>query len=114
MQGERAHKIIPQGNHLVLSQRVAAGEWKNQYRFTLQPYSYPDYVEMCHYHQASPQSHFTRARVCTLATQEGRITLSGMRLITTLNGGDRQERVLESEEEYSTLLLERFGIVMTN
>lgn len=114
VQGVRAYKIMPDDNHLILRQRIAAGEWKNQYRFTLQPYDYPDYVGMCHYHQSSPQSHFTKARVCTMAIPEGRITLSGMRLITTHYGGDRQERLLESEEEYARLLQERFGIVMTN
>ena len=114
IQGNRAYKITPDGSHLILSQCVAADEWKSQYRFTLEPYSYPDYAEMCHYHQTSPQSHFTKAPLCTMATPDGRLTLSDMRLITTLNGGERQERALKSEEEYATVLRERFGIVITN
>jgi N-hydroxyarylamine O-acetyltransferase len=91
--------------------------WKALYRFTLQPYEYPDYAEMCLYHQTSPESHFTRSRICSRATEDGRITLSDMRLITTSrNGADqtRNERTLQSEAEYAPVLREQFGIVMTS
>ena len=60
------------------------------------PYSrieYDDYAEMCRYHaDFPPQSHFTRARICSLATEEGRITLSDMRFITTSTNKEKQER----------------------
>ncbi|HEV7843102.1 MAG TPA: arylamine N-acetyltransferase [Pyrinomonadaceae bacterium] len=111
-QGRRAYQILPDGAHLVLMQREGDDEWEAQYRFTLQTYSYADYAEMCHYHQTSPQSHFTRARICSRATEKGRITLSEMRLITTTEEGERQERTLTSEEEYAIILREHFGIVM--
>jgi N-hydroxyarylamine O-acetyltransferase len=99
---------------LTLWQRDGAdGEWKAQYRFTLRPYKYSDYEEMCRYHQTSPQSHFTRGRICARATPDGRITLSEMRLITIRNG-ERQERVLASEEEYAAILREHFGITLND
>jgi N-hydroxyarylamine O-acetyltransferase len=69
---------------------------------------------MCRYHQTSPQSHFTQARICSLTTAEGRITLSDMRLITTSTNNEKQERNLTSEAEYATILRECFGIVMTS
>ena len=111
VQGERAYQILPDGDHFILKQRDNNGEWNTQYRFSLQPYSYADYVEMCHYHQTSPQSHFTQGRICTRATPAGRITLSEMRFITTGKDGERQERVLTKEEEYASLLCEQFGII---
>lgn len=113
-QGSRAYRILPDGTHLILMQREKDDEWKAQYRFTLQPHSYDDYAEMCRYHQTSPQSHFTRARICSRATEEGRITLSEMRFITTSQEGKRQERTLTSQEEYTAILREQFGIVMTS
>jgi N-hydroxyarylamine O-acetyltransferase len=114
-QGGRAYRILPDGPYLVLMQRDNGdGEWEAQYRFTLRPHEYVDYDGMCRYHQTSPESHFTKARVCSRATEEGRITLSEMRFITTLEGGGRQERVLTSQEEYAGILREQFGIVMTN
>ena len=111
-QGECGYKIVSDGADLTLMQRESVGEWKAQYRFTLQPYSYADYAEMCRYHQTSPNSHFTRARICTRATPEGRITLSEMRLIKTIHGQERTERLLTNDAEYSSVLNEHFGVVM--
>jgi N-hydroxyarylamine O-acetyltransferase len=111
-QGKRAYRIIPDGNLLILMQREDGKEWEAQYRFTLQPRAYADYAEMCRFHQTSPQSHFTQARVCSRATPEGRVTLSELRLITTTKDGGRRERPLASQEEYAAALREHFGIVM--
>jgi N-hydroxyarylamine O-acetyltransferase len=112
LEGERAYRILDDGAHLILARRDHGEEWKAQYRFTLQPHEYADYAEMCRYHQTSPQSHFTRARVCSRATPEGRITLSEMRLITTFKNGERQEQILTSQEEQVATLREHFGIEM--
>jgi len=64
---------------------------------------------MCRYHQTSPQSPFTRKRVCSRATPEGRITLSEMKLIMT-NGDRREERSLTSEAEWWAVLAYYFGV----
>jgi N-hydroxyarylamine O-acetyltransferase len=111
-QGERAYKIVADEPYQIMMQRESMGEWKAQYRFTLQPYNYADYAEMCRYHQTSPDSHFTKARICTRATPEGRVTLSGMRLITTIHGKERTERLLKSDAECASILKEYFGVVM--
>lgn len=124
VQGNRAYKIVPDGDHFILKQREGLirnqgeglirnhrdrdADWKSQYRFDLQPHIYADYLEMCHYQETSPQSHFTQSRICSRVTQDGRITLSDMRLITT-KGLDRHERTLSSEEEYAVALHEHFG-----
>jgi N-hydroxyarylamine O-acetyltransferase len=71
---------------------------KKEYSFTLQPRQLRDFAAMCHYHQTSPESHFTRKRVCTRATPEGRITVSDDKLIEPRNGV-RKERVLAGEGE---------------
>lgn len=110
-QGRRAYRIIPDGTHFILMQREDANEWKAQFRFTLQPRVYSDYAEMCHFHQTSPQSHFTQRRICSRATEEGRVTLSEMRFIVTNMNGEQQERLLESEGEYGAILRDHFDIV---
>ena len=111
-QGDRVYKIIEDESHLIMMQRQGSDEWKAQYRFTLQPYNYADYAEMCRFNQTSPESHFTKARVCTRATPEGRITLSEMRLITTTAGQERAELLLTNDAEYTSTLKDYFGIVM--
>ena len=54
---------------------------------------------------------FYQKRICSLATPMGRITLSDLRLITTVHS-ERNERVLASEEEYFVILAEQFGVVI--
>ena len=105
------YRIANDGAFFILLRREM-NEWKPQYRFTLQSHVYDDYAQMCHYHQTSPQSHFTQKRVCSLPTDSGRITISDMRWIETSSVTGRLERTLESAAEYSAVLRERFGIVI--
>jgi N-hydroxyarylamine O-acetyltransferase len=112
IQGHHAYRVVRKGEHLALMQRSDDDRWTKQYRFTLQPYQYSDYAEMCRYHQTSPQSHFTRARICSRATSDGRISLSEMRFITTTADGKRQEQILTNQEDYATILRDQFDVVM--
>ena len=112
VQSDRGYRVVREGTSLVVMQRSDNDEWNPQYRFTLKSYQYPDYAEMCRYHQTSPESHFTRARICSRATPEGRISLSDLRFIETA-GGKRQERILTNEEEYATILRDQFGVLLT-
>jgi N-hydroxyarylamine O-acetyltransferase len=68
-----------------------------QYRIETHPRILSDFEGMCWYHQTSPDSHFTRSLVCTRRTSEGRVTLSGRRLITTTESG-RTEIELEGDD----------------
>ena len=86
----------------------ANGVWNKQYLFTLQARQLSEFTAMCHYHQTSPDSPFTRKRVCSLATPDGRITVTGDKLIETRNGV-REERAL-TEDERIAILRERFGV----
>lgn len=79
------------------------------YIFSELPRSLRDYAGMCQYHQTSPNSHFTKSRVCSLATPDGRVTLAGMRLIITRDGR-REESMLSGENELRQCLNNRFGI----
>jgi N-hydroxyarylamine O-acetyltransferase len=103
-------RIEQAGDALRLERRRVDGEWKPEYRFSLEPRRLEEFEEMCHYHQTSPQSSFTQKRVCSLATSKGRVTLSDMKLITTSDGG-RTERLLESDAEWRAVLADHFGIV---
>lgn len=109
-QGDKAYRIDAAGDRFILQQRGADGVWRAQYRFSLRPHVFADYAEMCRYHQTSPDSHFTRQRICSRATAEGRISLSERRLIRT-RAGQRTEQELTGEEEYTQALREHFGIV---
>jgi N-hydroxyarylamine O-acetyltransferase len=88
---------------------MANDRWKREYSFTLQPRQLSEFADMCHYHQTSPLSHFTRKLICSRPTPEGRITLSDRTLIETRNGV-RQERILSGEDELRAKLHELFGV----
>jgi N-hydroxyarylamine O-acetyltransferase len=102
-------RLQPLGERLQLEKLGPDGIWKRQYSFAQQPRNLPDFAAMCSYHQTSPESHFTQNRICTRATPDGRITLSGMKLIVSRNGG-REEKMLSSEEERNQVLQQFFGI----
>jgi N-hydroxyarylamine O-acetyltransferase len=90
---------------------MVEGKWKRQYAFTLKPRELSEFAGMCRYHQTSPESHFTRQRICSLATLEGRITLSDQKLIET-RADSRQERLLAGAEEWRATLRKQFGVVL--
>ena len=108
VQGDESFRIESEEQYRVVFRRNGE-EWEPMYRFTLEPHQFADYEEMCRFHQTSPQSHFTQNRICSRATPEGRITLSGMRLIVTTKHG-REERLLDSAKEYEEVLRDQFGI----
>jgi N-hydroxyarylamine O-acetyltransferase len=115
VQGTRSFRIDTHDNYLILLRRNDGEDWEPQYRFTLQPFGFRDYEEMCRFHQTSPESHFTQNIICSRVTEDGRITLSDMRLITTTGPQrTRQEQMLATREEYDRILREQFGIVMKN
>jgi N-hydroxyarylamine O-acetyltransferase len=108
VQGEDAYRLMDADGYVIVLRRKGE-EWKPEYRFTLEPHEYSDFADMCHYHQTSPDSIFTRRRACTRATEDGRITVSDMRLIIT-ERGEKQERELGSHEEWTAVLREHFGV----
>ncbi len=103
------YRLTHDGSDWTYWERDETTGWQPQYRFTLQPHQLADFAERCHYQQTSPESHFTQKRICSLATPEGRVTISDFRLIITQNGR-RQERELTGRAEYEMTLREYFGV----
>ena len=80
-----------------------------QYVFELAPRQMHEFAGMCTFLQTSPDSFFTQSPICSLATEDGRLSLSGMRLITTA-AGVRSERELAGEAERGAVLRDLFGV----
>jgi N-hydroxyarylamine O-acetyltransferase len=80
-----------------------------QYAFALEPRAMEEFAEMCVLQQTTLGSHFLAAPICSRATEDGRVSLSGMRLITTTADG-RTERELESDDERTAVLRDLFGV----
>jgi N-hydroxyarylamine O-acetyltransferase len=110
LQGASAYLIIQDGAYSVLLRRNAGDDWTPQFRFTLEPHTLADFADRCRYHQTSSESSFTQGRICSLATPEGRVSLSDVRLIFSTIGG-RAETLLAGEAEYTAALRDHFRVV---
>jgi N-hydroxyarylamine O-acetyltransferase len=108
-QDVRTFRISERGGFLAVETRQDDSHWKPEYFFTLTPRQLQDFAPMCHFHQTSPESHFTRNRICSRLTSDGRITIADRKLIVTA-GGVKHERSFDSEDECVKAIKEEFGI----
>ncbi|MFN8453201.1 MAG: arylamine N-acetyltransferase [Anaerolineae bacterium] len=111
---EPGEQVQPSGRYRLSREGEDWIYWENdeaQYQFSLQPRRLADFDAMCRYHQSSPHSHFTRQRLCSLATPQGRVTFSDGTLILTANG-QRREWELSDRVEIEAALRRCFGVVL--
>jgi N-hydroxyarylamine O-acetyltransferase len=109
-QDNGAYRIDAVDGEYVLRRRAGdGGPWDAEHRFRDTPHALRDFAGMCLYHQRSPDSPFTKRRVCTLATLDGRVTLRDNRLIITRHGR-RSEQPVSGEATFRAALRAHFGI----
>ncbi|HEY8472922.1 MAG TPA: arylamine N-acetyltransferase [Natronosporangium sp.] len=112
---ERGEQTDPDGTFRIVEREYGDLEvfrdGEPQYRLETRPRTLADFEPTCWWQRTSPQSHFTRSLTCSLLTEDGRITLSGNRLIRTV-AGTRQEQPLGSDAEVLAAYREQFGIVL--
>jgi N-hydroxyarylamine O-acetyltransferase len=106
----RSYLLEPHGHGYLLKQNILDRGWEAQFKFALEPHPLRDFEDMCQFHQTSPTSHFRKSKLATLATEDGRITLSGMKLIRSGLDGSRSEVLLSNEHDYSAALAREFDI----
>ena len=94
-------------------QRRRDFDWEPQYVFSLTPRRLSEFTDKCQRQQTSSESIFTQKTVCSLATLDGRITLSNNSLITTAGKLHKEQEVV-GETDYRVLLKTHFGIDLGN
>jgi N-hydroxyarylamine O-acetyltransferase len=109
VEGDRTYRVAVTEWALTLERLSPGTDWEPQYAFNGAPRRLADFAEMCRWQQTSPESHFTQKAICSLATEDGRITLSNGRLIET-KAGNKSERSIKDHAEYRDLLRLHFGI----
>ncbi|MFD1395356.1 arylamine N-acetyltransferase [Kroppenstedtia eburnea] len=90
-------------------QKKTEGHWVTEYRFTTLPYELQAFTSMCQHHQTSPASTFTQKKMCTIATDDGRITLT-QDFLTITRDGKKQKHPVTSDRQFHDELLRYFGI----
>lgn len=82
--------------------------WALEYLFSLEPHALGDYAPMCDFQQFSPESAFTKKRICSIATATGRVSLTDSKLIIT--HGAVKDEIPVPAAEWLRVLEETFGI----
>lgn len=97
-------------NHLIVQkENISNSSLLPEYIFTQKERELNDFTEMCNYHQLDSNSHFTKKRLCTLLTLEGRITVTGN--IFKIQKNDKVfESEIKSDVDLKKILLKYFKI----
>ncbi|CAM2069227.1 Arylamine N-acetyltransferase [Sulfidibacter corallicola] len=105
------YRIQQDGDAWVMQQRKPGETWQHQYLFTLQGHDIEAYHEMCLYQQTNPESSFSHKSVCSIATPDGRSTISNGRFIRSTADG-RHVEPIETESAYRDLLQRHFQVAL--
>lgn len=89
--------------------KKAGDAWLPQYMSKPFARDLSEFAEMCDFQQFSPESHFTKGKVCSVLTGDGRKTLTDKKFIVTSNG-EKTETLVESDEEFDQILVREFNI----
>lgn len=95
-------------NYLKLSKIVKDDVYTDEYIFTTRERDWQDFNKMNKYHQTSPDSPFTKKKVCTIAKENGRVTLTNDKLIIT-EGSTKKVIEVKDEKDFDKKLYEYFG-----
>lgn len=108
------YRILPNPNlaQSYFLQKKKEGVWDAEYAFTTTPRQLHQFAERCEFQQNSPQSTFRKKWLCSLATETGRITLSGDELIIT-DGEKRTVQKIASSDERQDVLKKYFGFILS-
>lgn len=80
-----------------------------EYIFSIFEHELAEFAEMCDFQQYSPQSHFTKGKLCSIMSANGRKTLTDTKFIVT-SGDEKREFQIESTEDFNERLDREFGI----
>jgi N-hydroxyarylamine O-acetyltransferase len=107
-QGNRAYALEESGGQWLYRPDPAPTEGAVGYGFALAAHPLSAFAEVCDWTQTSPDSHFVKNLICTRPTADGRVTISGDRLLTT-TGANKHVSAIADPEALTALLRERFG-----
>ncbi len=106
-------------NGVYVIQRDGAGSFEvvkkstdgfdSEYVFGLDGRDLSEFSDMCEFHQTSPDSHFTRGKLCSIMTVDGRKTLTDSKYIVSAAGA-RTETDVETPAMFDEILLREFQI----
>ncbi|MEM7103380.1 MAG: arylamine N-acetyltransferase [Bacteroidota bacterium] len=98
-------------DHYFIVKKVLEDKVNPEYLFTTLERTYTEYIPMCYYMQTHPDSHFVKKRLCTIPTDDGRITITGDTLKIKI-GKETTEIPIRNDEHYNKILKDHFNIIL--
>lgn len=93
----------------LLAIRERGGDWQARYRFDETPRALADFGPSCDHQQTSPDSLFRKDYLCCQTRAEGRVTITGRKLVIVDRYG-RHESALPDHEAFARALKVHLGL----
>lgn len=103
------YRILKKGGYF-LAQTAIQGEWKNMYRFTLNPHYFVDYKVANWYTATHPDSHFTKKLTVARAGEGCRYVLNNNQFTIHQLNGESQQKTLKSPNDIKEILTDVFRL----
>lgn len=107
---DTTYRLTRDDERWTLHLRVGAEDWATWYTFAETPRALADFAGRSAFFQDDPSSHFRQGPMATLSRRDGRVTVTGDRLIETV-GRVRTDRAI-TPGEVDALLASELGIVL--
>lgn len=104
-------RIVDFDNSYLLVQKKVDDGWNSEYLFSMKARTLDEFANKCEYHQTSPDSHFTRKKLCSIPFKNGRITITD-NVLKISKDGNTEETIIENEIQFNKLLKDYFNIVL--
>lgn len=105
------YKINKENHSFLLSESLDGVNFNKVYLINTKSRSIEEFHEECKLTQHSKDSHFVKNRICTLPTNNGRLTLFNDTFKIRINES-KTEQQIHSNEEFEKILKENFNIVL--
>lgn len=107
---DSSYRFVRLDNRWLLQRLLEANEWHDEHSFdaAMTPLRLSDFEHANYYYQTAPGSYFRQGRICSRATDDGRISLTGDTLIVTPDG-QREETPIDGEQTFVRSLNNYFG-----
>ncbi|MDA0193700.1 MAG: arylamine N-acetyltransferase [Bacteroidetes bacterium] len=96
-------------DEFILTSSADCSEFKKEYIFIDTIKQFIEFMPRCKWHQTSEESHFYQKKICSIATPDGRVSLTDIKLIETVKG-KRTETLLLNSDDFNAKLRELFRI----
>jgi N-hydroxyarylamine O-acetyltransferase len=108
-QGPDSFRLRGEGGSTYVLEALLVGRWQDLYSFTLEPFELVDFEPFNYWNSTSPEVRWTKQKVCSLPTLEGRIVAVDWEF--KFHSRDSTQTIrANTDEEYRRMLSQYFHL----